>query len=142
MPGPQSGRIAEAEGAAGLTLHARTADQLYSPHAHWGAISELVQVGGCGCWTGGCWVLCCGETCVLALQDECDQCRISVTSTASRSVSMCRLQRDCISTYVLMIQLYVSNIYRIATYIYEVFQSLMHLGLLPAAFTSTCAARC
>ena len=38
---PQAGRIAEREGAAGVTLHARTADQLYSPSADWGAIREL-----------------------------------------------------------------------------------------------------
>lgn len=39
---PQAGRIAEGEGTAAITLHARTADQLYSPPADWGAISQLV----------------------------------------------------------------------------------------------------
>ena len=37
----ESGRIAEDEGAAGVTLHARTAEQLYSGAADWGAIAEL-----------------------------------------------------------------------------------------------------
>lgn len=33
---------AEAEGAAALTLHARTADQQYAPPVHWAAVGELV----------------------------------------------------------------------------------------------------
>jgi tRNA-dihydrouridine synthase len=37
----QTARIAQAEGAAAVTLHARTADQQYSPPPDWGAI----QVG-------------------------------------------------------------------------------------------------
>ena len=37
----ESGRIAEAEGCAGVTLHARTAAQLYDGHARWEAIGEL-----------------------------------------------------------------------------------------------------
>lgn len=40
---PQAGRIAEEEGAAALTLHARTADQLYYPPVDWSAIRQLVQ---------------------------------------------------------------------------------------------------
>jgi hypothetical protein len=43
---PQAGRIAEAEGAAAITLHARTADQLYSPPADWVAVGELVRAVG------------------------------------------------------------------------------------------------
>jgi nifR3 family TIM-barrel protein len=39
----ESGRIAEAEGAAAVTLHARTAEQLYSGVADWDAIGELKQ---------------------------------------------------------------------------------------------------
>ncbi len=39
----RSGRIAEAEGAAAVTLHARTAQQLYSGHADWGAIADLKE---------------------------------------------------------------------------------------------------
>jgi len=38
-----SGRIAEEEGCAGVTLHARTAAQLYDGHARWHAIGELKQ---------------------------------------------------------------------------------------------------
>ncbi|EFJ43344.1 hypothetical protein VOLCADRAFT_106923 [Volvox carteri f. nagariensis] len=38
-----AGRIAEAEGAAALTLHARTADQLYSAPVMWHAIRDLVK---------------------------------------------------------------------------------------------------
>ena len=38
-----SGRIAQEEGCAGVTLHARTAEQLYSGEAHWDAIGELVS---------------------------------------------------------------------------------------------------
>jgi len=37
----EAGRIAEDEGAAAITLHARTAEQLYSGRAHWEAIGEL-----------------------------------------------------------------------------------------------------
>ncbi len=39
-----SGRIAEDQGCAGVTLHARTAAQLYDGHARWRAIGELKQV--------------------------------------------------------------------------------------------------
>lgn len=39
----ESGRIAEAEGVAAVTLHARTAEQLYSGHADWQAISRLKE---------------------------------------------------------------------------------------------------
>ena len=38
-----SGRIAEDAGCAGVTLHARTAGELYSGHAHWDAIAALVE---------------------------------------------------------------------------------------------------
>ncbi|MCU0304972.1 MAG: tRNA dihydrouridine synthase DusB [Thermoanaerobaculales bacterium] len=37
----QTGRIAEAEGCAAVTLHARTAAQLYDGEARWAAIGEL-----------------------------------------------------------------------------------------------------
>jgi len=37
----ETGRIAEAEGAAAVALHARTAEQRYAPSARWEAISEL-----------------------------------------------------------------------------------------------------
>ncbi len=37
----ETGRIAESEGCAAVTLHARTAAQLYDGHAHWTAIGEL-----------------------------------------------------------------------------------------------------
>jgi tRNA-dihydrouridine synthase len=37
----EAGRIAEAEGAAGLVLHARYAEQLYAPPVHWTAIASL-----------------------------------------------------------------------------------------------------
>ncbi|PNH05722.1 putative tRNA-dihydrouridine synthase, partial [Tetrabaena socialis] len=39
----QAGRAAEAEGAAAITLHARTADQLYSPPVDWPAVRQLVE---------------------------------------------------------------------------------------------------
>ena len=39
----ESGRIAESEGCAAVTLHARTAAQLYDGHARWEAIAELKQ---------------------------------------------------------------------------------------------------
>ncbi|NOY94640.1 MAG: tRNA dihydrouridine synthase DusB [Deltaproteobacteria bacterium] len=38
---PESGRIAEGEGCAAVTLHARTAAQLYDGHADWDAIAHL-----------------------------------------------------------------------------------------------------
>lgn len=38
----QAGQVAAAEGAAGLVLHARTADQQYSPPSHWDAVAQLV----------------------------------------------------------------------------------------------------
>lgn len=38
-----AGRIAAAEGASWVALHARTAEQLYAPSARWGAIAELVD---------------------------------------------------------------------------------------------------
>ena len=38
-----SGRIAEDAGCVGVTLHARTARELYSGHAHWDAIGSLVE---------------------------------------------------------------------------------------------------
>jgi nifR3 family TIM-barrel protein len=39
----ESGRIAEQEGCAGVTVHARTASQLYDGRARWQAIGELKQ---------------------------------------------------------------------------------------------------
>ncbi|WIA36593.1 hypothetical protein OEZ86_007882 [Tetradesmus obliquus] len=39
----QAGVAAADAGAAGLVLHARTADQQYSPPAHWEAVQQLVQ---------------------------------------------------------------------------------------------------
>jgi len=39
----ETGRIAEAEGCSAVTLHARTAAQLYDGHAQWNAIAELKQ---------------------------------------------------------------------------------------------------
>jgi len=39
----ESGRIAESEGCVGVTLHARTAAQLYDGQARWHAIGELKQ---------------------------------------------------------------------------------------------------
>lgn len=39
----ETGRIAEGEGCAAVTLHARTAAQLYDGRARWHAISELKQ---------------------------------------------------------------------------------------------------
>jgi nifR3 family TIM-barrel protein len=39
----ETGRIAEAEGCAAVTLHARTAAQLYDGRARWTAIAELKQ---------------------------------------------------------------------------------------------------
>jgi nifR3 family TIM-barrel protein len=41
-----AGRIAEAEGAAAITLHGRTADQLYSGTADWAPIARLVETVG------------------------------------------------------------------------------------------------
>src|SRR3954463_5806256 len=41
-----AGRIAEAEGAAAITLHGRTADQLYSGTADWAPIARLVEEVG------------------------------------------------------------------------------------------------
>ncbi|MGY1750108.1 tRNA dihydrouridine synthase DusB [Modestobacter sp. SYSU DS0511] len=38
-----AGRIAQDEGAAGITLHGRTADQLYSGTADWAPIARLVE---------------------------------------------------------------------------------------------------
>ena len=38
-----AGRIAEAEGAAAVALHARTVEQLYAPEARWEAIGELKE---------------------------------------------------------------------------------------------------
>jgi tRNA-dihydrouridine synthase len=38
----QAGKFAADEGAAGLVLHARTADQQYSPPCHWNAVAQLV----------------------------------------------------------------------------------------------------
>lgn len=38
-----AGKIAEDEGASGVTLHARTVEQLYSGHAQWEAISRLKE---------------------------------------------------------------------------------------------------
>ena len=38
-----AGRIAQEEGAAAVTLHARTAAERYSGHAHWERIAELKQ---------------------------------------------------------------------------------------------------
>src|SRR5206468_12237241 len=39
-----AGRIAEAEGIAAVSLHARTAEQLYSGRADWSAIASLKEV--------------------------------------------------------------------------------------------------
>jgi nifR3 family TIM-barrel protein len=39
-----AGRIAEEQGAAAVALHARTAEQLYSGNAEWGAIAHLKSV--------------------------------------------------------------------------------------------------
>lgn len=39
----EAGRIAEAEGAVAVALHARTAEQLYSGHARWPAIAALKE---------------------------------------------------------------------------------------------------
>ena len=40
----ESGRVAESEGCAAVTLHARTAAQLYDGSAKWASIGELKQV--------------------------------------------------------------------------------------------------
>lgn len=37
----QAGRLAEQEGAAGVVLHTRYAEQLYAPPVHWSALQEL-----------------------------------------------------------------------------------------------------
>jgi nifR3 family TIM-barrel protein len=42
----EAGRIAEGEGAAAITLHGRTADQLYSGTADWSHIARLVDEVG------------------------------------------------------------------------------------------------
>jgi nifR3 family TIM-barrel protein len=42
----EAGRVAEEEGCAGVTLHARTAAQLYDGQARWHAIAELKQALG------------------------------------------------------------------------------------------------
>ena len=42
----EAGRIAQDEGAAGITLHGRTADQLYSGTADWSHIARLVDEVG------------------------------------------------------------------------------------------------
>lgn len=39
----QAGQVAADEGAAAITLHARTADQFYAPPASWEALQALVQ---------------------------------------------------------------------------------------------------
>lgn len=39
----EAGRIAAAEGAAAVVLHARYADQLYAPPVHWQGIAALVE---------------------------------------------------------------------------------------------------
>ncbi|KAG2484891.1 hypothetical protein HYH03_016372 [Edaphochlamys debaryana] len=39
----EAGRIAEQEGAAAITLHARTADQSYGPPVDWSAVRQLVE---------------------------------------------------------------------------------------------------
>jgi nifR3 family TIM-barrel protein len=39
----ESGRVAEGEGCAAVSLHARTAAQLYDGHADWSAIAELKE---------------------------------------------------------------------------------------------------
>jgi tRNA-dihydrouridine synthase len=43
LPHLQAGVAVADAGAAGLVLHARTADQQYSPPAHWEAVQQLVQ---------------------------------------------------------------------------------------------------
>jgi nifR3 family TIM-barrel protein len=55
-----AGRIAEAEGIAAVALHARTAEQLYSGRADWGAIAALKEavtsvpvLGNGDVWEGG-----------------------------------------------------------------------------------------
>jgi len=40
---PDAGRVAEEEGAAAISLHGRTAAELYSGQADWDAIADLVQ---------------------------------------------------------------------------------------------------
>lgn len=65
----RSGRIAEDEGCAAVTLHARTAAQLYDGRASWGAIAELKDelksipvIGNGDIWTAADALRMVGET--------------------------------------------------------------------------------